>query len=1068
MSLYSQTFINDQINKLKPEYTSKHFPKSEVIRLKNTLFKKNNIEKSLSDNWTNTNGPLGGIIKFLSSNEKGEIWVGAYHSGIYKSTNNGESWIKKSFGLLPDGQFISPQSICFIPGSNIVFTGISNSTLFRSLDNGESWTTNENMPYDCNTFAVNNKNEIFAATYWNGILKSNDYGETWVTKNSGLPIPEHNIYGVMKIAINSKGWLYLGSDGLSNLYCSKNSGESWEVVNLPTAMQSIYQLKIGKDDTIYINTIKDGHRELLKSNDDGISWSDLLNSPWGSIEVMDNGFIWNMKNNELSLSKNNGVSWEQKIISNDNFIESVAKTSLTVLNNRIFVGTDGLGVFVSDDLGATWRKKNIGLHASYILGLNYVNENLIANSSYGVFVSNDKGNTWKEFNEGLKAPAQLSGLISDPKTGRIFCSTYQGYIYELVKKGSQASSSLLEPLYFDNTCEWKELYKAEDSYGGVYGLYIYNNKLFIQSGFSNLMDYCSSDMGKTWNPTSFQAVYNTDKYLFQNSDKGLLRSSDEGISWQNIFTKVGGIIQDSKNNLYLETGSELYTSPNYGESWARVNLPLTLFWGDLVGINFDRNGRLFAVYGILSFWGNPSEEYGVFFSDDQGETWKATAGLIRGIAHSVIFDKDNTGYVATWGDGIYSCNLKAANEFNTDPIIYEELTSPSNKKIKQLYFVDENVGFAIGDGFLSKTTDGGISWNEKTFSNYNFLSLVMKDLNVGWATITDNQSLLITRDGGEHWEKMNLIYDYNGIPFPDIGQKKLFCYKTRTDFALYVFSDFFTPSVYKTIDLGNNWNSYHSLSNMFDLGCFWDLDKGAFFSKTSNKIYETNDGGKNWSEKRANNVSQFKGFDFYNNVWLSYDDKILKTTDRGQSWDVIYNSGSHQITDIAVMNDSTYLALKTLTASITKSNILLYTINYGHTWQPLWFDSVIVSYSLKPNCTFVGFKSGRLLKFFKNDKITSVKEINSNLIPDNFHLSQNYPNPYNPTTTISYSIPKSSHVSLKIYDVLGNEICNLVDEEQNSGNYNFKLNLSKYSSGIYFYRLVAGEYTETKKLLLLK
>ncbi len=73
MSLYSQTFINDQINKLKPEYTSKHFPKSEVIRLKNTLFKKNNIEKSLSDNWTNTNGPLGGIIKFLSSNEKGEI-----------------------------------------------------------------------------------------------------------------------------------------------------------------------------------------------------------------------------------------------------------------------------------------------------------------------------------------------------------------------------------------------------------------------------------------------------------------------------------------------------------------------------------------------------------------------------------------------------------------------------------------------------------------------------------------------------------------------------------------------------------------------------------------------------------------------------------------------------------------------------------------------------------------------------------------------------------------------------------------------------------------------------------
>jgi hypothetical protein len=93
---------------------------------------------------------------------------------------------------------------------------------------------------------------------------------------------------------------------------------------------------------------------------------------------------------------------------------------------------------------------------------------------------------------------------------------------------------------------------------------------------------------------------------------------------------------------------------------------------------------------------------------------------------------------------------------------------------------------------------------------------------------------------------------------------------------------------------------------------------------------------------------------------------------------------------------------------------------------------------------------------------------NQNTAPVEFKLNQNYPNPFNPTTTISYSIAKSGKVSLKVYDLLGREVTTLINEDQAAGDYRVTFNAGNLSSGVYFYTMQAGNFSESRKLILLK
>jgi hypothetical protein len=118
------------------------------------------------------------------------------------------------------------------------------------------------------------------------------------------------------------------------------------------------------------------------------------------------------------------------------------------------------------------------------------------------------------------------------------------------------------------------------------------------------------------------------------------------------------------------------------------------------------------------------------------------------------------------------------------------------------------------------------------------------------------------------------------------------------------------------------------------------------------------------------------------------------------------------------------------------------------------------SYTTLIGCVLNGVVMGDTL-------LTGTEQTNTTL-PDKFFLAQNYPNPFNPETVISFAVPKSSFVSLKIYNALGVEMTTLINEEIKSGYYNYKWNGQNLPSGIYYYKILAGEFTETRKMILVK
>lgn len=156
--------------------------------------------------------------------------------------------------------------------------------------------------------------------------------------------------------------------------------------------------------------------------------------------------------------------------------------------------------------------------------------------------------------------------------------------------------------------------------------------------------------------------------------------------------------------------------------------------------------------------------------------------------------------------------------------------------------------------------------------------------------------------------------------------------------------------------------------------------------------------------------------------------------------------------------------------AVGENGIILRTTDGGTTWTSQTSGTTYllrgVSFTDSNNGTAVGIP-GTILRTTTGG-VVSVEEEDIDEILTNFKLSQNYPNPFNSTSLIKYSIPQSSNVVIKVFDILGNEIETLVNEEKTVGTYEITWTADNLPSGIYLYQLRAGSYLQSRKMVLMK
>ena len=228
-------------------------------------------------------------------------------------------------------------------------------------------------------------------------------------------------------------------------------------------------------------------------------------------------------------------------------------------------------------------------------------------------------------------------------------------------------------------------------------------------------------------------------------------------------------------------------------------------------------------------------------------------------------------------------------------------------------------------------------------------------------------------------------------------------------------------------------------------------------------LFVSTDAGDTWAEKTVRTYGDVQPTCIAadgSNIFLGVYTGAQFSTNSGTDWRVIS-------TDMVIR--SALFLHETFVAGSAYGEIFLSSDN-GETWAtadtglPL---SSIWSLASNDSDLFVGtFGDGVWSRPLSELGLLPKEEIEE--VPTQFFLSQNYPNPFNPSTTISFTIPQSSIVNLKIFDLLGQEVETIVNERFDTGSYSRQWDATDQPSGVYFYRLQAGDFTETKKLILLR
>ncbi|MFZ1517145.1 MAG: YCF48-related protein [Ignavibacteriaceae bacterium] len=589
---------------------------------------------------------------------------------------------------------------------------------------------------------------------------------------------------------------------------------------------------------------------------------------------------------------------------------------------------------------------------------------------------------------------------------------------------------------------------------GFNDLHFINESVGYIAGFEGV--YRTTNMGQTWEPKGGSgwatAIYFIDPQtgFLGNTIGSLLKTTDSGGSWQEINSMHWTFHKDIKfldsqigwlvsRGLYEDYGIIRKTTDG-GFTWAIQDSQVNTSYNAIEIID-SLNVMVVGDGGRISFTSDGGANWYYDGTNDNGDYFDI---VLQGNRKWITGGKEGFPRLITSSESGYHWAMRSS-----------ELTENS---IRDICFSDSLKGWLAGyGGTLFYTVDGGENWNPKSIFSIDFSS-ISTPTNQDIYVSGNNGEFIKSNNGGTNWQVNNIGNWLSETKIKFLSKDIGYCIAP------------YEGRLFKTTDAGNNWSDEISTGYYFKDFFFADSVNGWVIEPPICEgdyiVYRTSNGGETWED--STHFNYIDGIYFLDSKigWIVANyNGLYKTTNAGRDWEI-----SAQLADF--IPKELWFTSESQGYMIANSNTywagLYQTNDGGITWTPIRNYMSLNKIHLNQNNILCGVGDyGKLIKH--KTIITSVEnQKEEDFYTNSFKLLQNFPNPFNSNTIIRYNIKDGGLVKIKVYDILGSEVAELLKETKEAGVYSIEFNASNLPSGVYIYTLKVNSFSASQKMLLLK
>ncbi len=745
--------------------------------------------------------------------------------------------------------------------------------------------------------------------------------------------------------------------------------------------------------------------------------------------------------------------------------------------------------------GADWLPCNSGtpynLESAYFFD---AHNGLVCGWNGTILKTADGGLSWRQINASVSYALRSITFSSDSAGWAV---GEKGVILKSIDKGISWSVFATNP-----NQEYYQVFFIDAEHGWIVG------------GTWNGHDYSPLIMetkngGQTWNSLPFAGDGMLRTVFFISPDSGwtagrqgqIFRTLNGGMSWL--------IQQGDKNydihSLYFQSSGKGWAvgnngtclrTENSGQTWSPQTPETTSLLADIIFTDAE-HGWIVGGHGTILKTASAGlnliptlsepQNHGLGLSRDLTLRWQPVNGASSyylqvaddSLFSHLIYENGNIFTNEIFLSGLeenctYFWRVKSFHKGKTSDWsmprnfltegVWQAQFSTTRQKLNDVLFENLYNGVAVGDGgTILRTTDGGGTWKQLPLvSGVDLKALYRTQENIYWA-VGDSGTLLQSMDEGQTWQKHALSVDA-------ALQKILFTSENEGWAGGSVIKDQQRVALLAhTTDSGNNWQiSYFDSLQTVNAVVFLDETHGLVAGQgAAFNLLRTTDGGQNWTPAEiagSAEICNLLFIDAAHGYLTTADGAFYTSADSGYSWTKACQLDPVPTSDLFFIDSANGFVL---------ANGLFKTTDGGQSWQRYFADSLFTKiFFVDQNTGWLLGSKGLILKTTTAGSLLTLRDTETNTLPKKFELRQNFPNPFNPTTKISYTVGARGyspvHVRLIVYNTLGQVVKELVNQKQAPGTYQVIFNAGGLASGVYIYRLNVAGFSAARKLILLK